>query len=143
MLTVILSVSANDRTLMLSNDDKLSSGSVHLHPYILESVCVIPDHNGGEWGCEENTVSLWQTVGHVTEIVIKNLSDPLLSSVVLCDIGRDEVASVPLIDDRDSALAYGLKIIDGENRFEVVVYENQKLIWREELILNVTQKNRF
>ncbi len=143
ILTLIFSVSAKDLTVTSGDKELSSSGFVYIYPSVLESTCVIPDHNSGNWGCEEKIISLWQTVGHVTEVVITNLSDPSLSSMVLRDLGRDEMAEVFIIDIRDNFLTYGLKVVDGKNTLDIVVYEDTKVIWKGELVLHVTLSNGF
>ncbi len=118
------------------------SGFIHLGLYTIDSSCIIPDHNGGKWGCSENSVMLWHTADYASEIVITNHSVSGGPSIIVRDLTTDQMTSIVFVDERDGE-HIGLPIVAGENRVEFSIYENQRLVAKQTHHINVVQSNRY
>jgi len=89
--------------------------------------CVIPDHNGGEWGCR-NTVdlNLFHTAEFADQIVITNLSIENHPSVTFEKVDYKEIRILKLKYFGDFSNS-GLKVKDGLNKLKVELFEDGHL----------------
>jgi len=135
-------------SLIVPCSQALAEPLVNWSPTVIESTCVIPDHNGGVWGCDLIRIDVKNNFGRVDYLVFRNLSNTPETSrgevqwTGPCCENFREWGTLEAIDNRDPRGGY-LALVPGDNVLEVDFVVRSQVVARETIRVFAKLGNRF